>query len=822
MLVTFLEHSRPLVKTFSASGSNNYPNVKNFTSHVEDVSNPTELFNAIKSHGAQGHCLLKGPLLEPLQGSSRAGKHNKTASNALLVLDLDGLEVPDLTIGAPITSDDLKNYCETVIEQMPEAFHGVSYIAQASASLGMKGNQLSAHLFFVLEQPMMPASQKDLLSILNFKVPLFEQSLSLQNNGKALHYPLDPTMAQNSRIIYIAPPRFKDNIPNPCESRTTLVQKENAVLNAASLLSLMTPAQINSAAEDKVKQLRKVQGLPTDKAKYTNFNTDAGPVRLLANPDAMRLQLSYINGDFAYFNINGGDSNAYFTKIEDPSLIWNFKDEPVFRFQEADPETFQWFLDTHAQIPEDSNATDTAFVFRDFHSGKHWNGIYDAQTKEILKISEAHKGDLEDFLAQHRQVMPPVIPTYDYEFNPKTLIGFDGENGIVNKFTATKYMRHPKELACLTKPGYGNGDILRDFCPHLYCILEHVMNYSRDEILHFINWICYLMRYRDKTQTAWVMSGTPGTGKDSLFKYGIIPLIGVQNTELLGTKDLKSEFRGWATETLLAVGGEFSMKNYSRVEQDAFISWLKASITDDYTVARHMRQDPKSEVNYLNFVFLSNQFDVIKIEPGDRRFNVSPRQEVPIKDVYPNIYEDHIVKIEDELFTFMEFINSYSVDVDAARMVLDNDTKRSMYVTTETSLEAFARAMRSGSIMYFVQNVLEADAITPFDATTLSPAKEVVKQWLERARDGQKIVLLNEVVTIYNAVFGKAEKQAKLSSLLSHHGFPAPTRRQLGNRRAAAYEINWDINGLDINALISEQLTPADQQPIFGQLESVS
>jgi hypothetical protein len=160
---------------------------------------------------------------------------------------------------------------------------------------------------------------------------------------------------------------------------------------------------------------------------------------------------------------------------------------------------------------------------------------------------------------------------------------------------------------------------------------------------------------------------------------------------------------------------------------------------------------------------------------------------------------------------FIEFINAYQVDHDASKIALENDAKRQMYATTETSIEEFARSLRAGSLAYFVQNVIEIDPINPFDSTMLNPAKQIVKVWMQDLTEKTSAVHVNDVATVYNAIFGQQIRPAKLTALLSHHGIAAPNPRiQAHGKRKAGWEIPFKLNGYDINELIADHFTPVD------------
>ena len=84
----------------------------------------------------------------------------------------------------------------------------MSYIAQASASLGIKKDQVSLHLFFLLDMPVHPKTLKDYIRVINYECNFLAEQITLSANGQSLSYILDPSVADNSKLIYLAPPKF--------------------------------------------------------------------------------------------------------------------------------------------------------------------------------------------------------------------------------------------------------------------------------------------------------------------------------------------------------------------------------------------------------------------------------------------------------------------------------------------------------------------------------------------------------------------------------------------------------------------------------------
>ena len=141
MEIVFLQAKKKLVKEISKSSTTPYPLVKKFTSHHFDYKKTQkgleDFYEGLQTAAAAGMCLHKGLLLRELQDEPRALVADRNAPTELLVIDVDGLQMPaqDLT--------DVRTLAEKFVLHMPEEFQNVSYIAQASASLGLKEDKVS-------------------------------------------------------------------------------------------------------------------------------------------------------------------------------------------------------------------------------------------------------------------------------------------------------------------------------------------------------------------------------------------------------------------------------------------------------------------------------------------------------------------------------------------------------------------------------------------------------------------------------------------------------------------------------------------------------
>jgi hypothetical protein len=312
MRIYFLEASTPLTKRYTLSNGiltkTPYPFVWEFTSHPEDVGNLQQLEAQLKTHAAKGHCLLKGQLAKPLVKESRAGSTTTGDSTEFIVLDLDGLEV-----------NTLQEFLDAI------GLGEVSYVVQWSASYGIENKRLRAHVFMLLDNPATAPLIKQWLIQKNHETPMLHTAMQLTKTGNSISWPLDISACQNDKLIYIAPPVLK-GLPDPMgkNPRIAYVKRKHATV---TLGRVSTTEANRDLTTKRINQLRESAGLPKRKITYKMHGT----TEVMAKPDACTITDQKTERGFVYFNLNGGDSWAYYHPENNPDYIYSFKGEPADR-----------------------------------------------------------------------------------------------------------------------------------------------------------------------------------------------------------------------------------------------------------------------------------------------------------------------------------------------------------------------------------------------------------------------------------------------------------------------------------------------------------
>lgn len=816
MLEAHLQDGAPMTKTYAPTGATAYPMARLFTSHTYEIDPGTQgldrLAELLQQGSDKGWAMLRGNLTEKLVRESRKGKA-KDENTHLLVLDLDGVQLPEYdsvhALPTPFTAFSLMSLAENAVNKLPEPLCSSSYIVQASASMGMKGNKLSMHLFFLMPTAVSPRTLKDYLIHLNFECLVYEQQLRLTASGVALGYPVDPTMAEKSRIIYIAAPKFvgvADPFANP-KDRIVKVTKANELLNLAPVLANLNTAKLAREVDSKLKDLRRINGLSPKKQKFSSIRHLGEVIDVVNNPDKMTLHVVADEGQYVRMNVNNGDSNAYYVDKRNPNIVWNFKGEAPFLLSAADPEMHTTMRSESKEFLKDrSLIEDIPFAFRDMESDTLYAGLMDPQTRKASRIHKITNTNLEGFFADFGHAVPEIIPQVDYRFDPTLPEELDLEGRFVNRWICAPLLSSPITL----EPQFQNTKYglaaftLETLCPTIHKIMWSVCGNGEAEYEHFINWLAYVVQKRRKTLTTWIFHGVEGTGKGLLFNQVLTPILGRQYCERKTLQNLADGFNSWIEGSLLVMVDEFRIGDARNVGEMEDL--IKGLITEEHTTVRGMRQDQRQIRSFTNYIFTSNNHDAMRISENDRRWNVCPPQETKLAARYPELFVDDTTAIEliqSELETFAQFLRTYDLDERAAHTCLETAAKTSMREVARTTVEDFCYNIRKGNLDYLTP-ILSMSGITPDEIELMIPAQRELKlllQEIHASKDHRIAVGASALRAIYMAFQGGQISQQKFGKMMAHHGLSATVMKKNGEM-FRGYHIKWHVKDDDLSDLL--------------------
>jgi hypothetical protein len=740
MHVVFLEASTPLTKTFARAADGTvkktpYPFVWEFTSHETEPKDLTALHALMLKHSALNHCMLKGTIARPLVKESRAGSTDSNALTEYVVLDLDGL--PDKFEDTAVTLDSFLKAL---------GLDQVSHIVQWSASYGIENKALRAHVLFQLDKPVAAPLLKQWLIQFNHDIPMLAAALGLTKTGNSISWALDISACQNDKLIYIAPPVLK-GIKDPMpKGRISLVKKKHDKLALVSLIN--STAKNRELTNKQIERLRDLAGLPKRKTTYKMH----GSVEVMVKPDSCTITEMKQERGFVYFNLNGGDSWAYYHPESNPDYIFNFKGEPAYLTKELLPD--YWNELTQAGARANSNGQ-TFLAFCDRATGAYWRGTFDAPTDTLDLYVAKNETQVRHFAKQHGLPLGDFIPEWDLVFDPHDSVRVDFGNRVVNQFQLSQYMKaQARQIKACPKT------ILK--------IIEHVLGNDQAITDHFINWLACILQFRDRTKTAWVWHGVPGTGKGVMFQHVLRPLFGKLHTSAQNMQTLSEQYNHWMQQSLLVFVDEVQTK--ALINEEGVVARLKNYITEETVPLRVMHQGAHDMRNYCNFILASNMSAVVTIEKGDRRFNVAGYQKNKLI-----ITKKEIEQIEKELQSFHDYLLYYPADMDRAGSILDTADRATMIDISESSVDTVGNAILEGTFGFLMEQLPNSTTnvnsnVQRFNET--EDYKAVLQALLQRTdrNNGACNIARDELRVIFGYVVGGMPTTPnKFTSLLKHH-----------------------------------------------------
>lgn len=832
MQVTFLESSNGLrlSKSFLSSGVQSYPHVKDVVSHEYSIDSNkeglTSFLELIRQHGEQGHCLLKGNLKEKLNKQSRKGKTDRTAYTELLVLDLDGVSLPSgLGRKTGLTAEKLELLSEQLISQLPIAFRDISYIVQASSSFGMKEDKISLHMFFLLTVPLPPKTLKLWLQHTNYTTPLFKDQIKLSANGQSLKCPLDISLADNSKLIFIAPPYFENNQENPFVNngeRVVEIRRTQASIDLATQMYNISPEVTYELGQSIKNDLRSAAGLKKKAAKTQTLTINQSTKEVLVNPDRMAITVVDTESTpYIRCNINNGDSAAYYFNLERPTYMYNFKDEPIFEIEKADPDFYKSIFDLFSTELNKVSKGTYPLVLRDYYTNIYYNGIFDPelnQFSERFPLIPTTKTSIASFMLSHARAAPDYVPDATVIFDPTSnspQINMSKIPYHVNIFQRTPYMLNPTNPKQPLEFGYAKNLML--ICPAIYKLIDHILGNGEEELERFINWLAYIFQTRKKTSTSWVLSGVQGTGKGLFHRTVIKPLFGEEQAQMRTLEALEEQFNLYMRDALFLMVDEFHMGS-ARHGIGKIADKLKNWITEETVSIRAMHSNSMQMKNFTNFMFFTNRHDAMKIDPGDRRYNIAPRQEVKILDKYPEL-PDQLNNMKEELFIFAGILNTFKYEEQFIRVPIDNTAKEQMRIVSMSMFEEFCQAIKEGNLESFI-DVLDINTTSIINAGEIQLAQRHVKSWIAAAKkSGFSFVPIEHLRIVFHI---QTERQPRLSAKefskeLSQYGVNKTRGRPHKSRAVRGVKIEWKIKVSELDDMINTYLEDEDMVLLHGE-----
>lgn len=690
MELTFLSGPIALTKTISYNDrtqeyhTTSYPLVQKVTSFVEHVTTIDDFTAALTEHANKGHVVLKGGLTHPLNKESRAGMADAKGPHSWIVFDFDKVDCSPTVEGA----------VEAITKYLPPACHDVDCLIQLSASCyRLDATKLSCHIFMLLDKPQTTKTLTEWITWINFNSPLAKE-LALTDSCMALHFPLDRSVCTPSRLIYIAPPRVFGFVPAVTHDSAFVINDGTRRTVTVPTIEPITAGQLS----EKIAVLRTAASLPAREYRTRQVNG----IDVMVDAETCVVHDIKPSGEgYIRFNLNGGNSLAYYINLKDPNLIGNHKGEPFLVTESVAPDLYKALIKTAKHVPAKAMAPCTieplAFYATN-HGSQLYVGTYD-RGNDMLRIDTTNKDAAYSWLASFGIPLKPNFPHYDLVHDMKSSLRFEDGYPVINLYRQTELM---KSYANVSRTRAVNGQLtehLKGVAPVTWRVLDSVLGNDTVAMTYFLNWLAAIFQRRDRTNTAWVLSGVEGTGKGFVTNYLCRHLFGDTSVTQQLYEHVNAQFNAYLEGKLIVSLNEAAMSK--SIDVANVMSKLRDWITEPKVVIRGMHKDGREAVNAANFIVCSNsKTRSVVIESHDRRFNFGEYQEQRLH-VTPN--ELATVTEGLEMEAFAKLLGEVIVDDQRLNNPYAGETKVRVYEATHNLLDRIARALDEGDVEYFLE-----------------------------------------------------------------------------------------------------------------------
>jgi hypothetical protein len=754
-LLTTLLAERLLTKTFYKDGrAEPYPLIRDFSSLTVQYESIEDMLEIIVATAEAGGCLLKGHLTKQLVSESRAGLGDTNANTDWLVLDYD--------------SDGGFESISDLLEEIDPALNEVDYIFQHSASSGINGESgIRGHIFFMLETPVAPSVLKQWVRKVNLISTRFRDRVKLSRNAMALCFALDPTVNQNDKLIYVAPPVLI-GLDDPVGQRFSLHKQANRYYKFTASIS----AEYNRAREiELLNHLQDQMGIQKRTPKYSSV----GDLEILSNPGECTVTGVKKSDVYTRINLNGGDSWAYWHYTDNPEILYNYKGEPATYLKDVAPTYYQ-----QLQLAEERK-TIRPFVFRDINRDLYYNAEYDETNGHVVMCQAvSRRQTLADFMIQRGSPAPKVIPDWEMKFDPTDPMTVDFQNKRLNTFAPTRYMRMQVDMS--------NVPTESDF-PTIAKVVKHIC-VTPDVYIHFMKWIAHILQFRTKTQTAWLFSGIEGTGKGVMFSKILRPIIGERYSQLINQDNLEDQFNGYVETSILLFVDEGDIEGSKAAEK--VMGKLRTTITEATLPIRNMRQNMIEVPNFTNVIVATNRSMAVKLQESDRRWNIAPRQHTKIELSYEEIFTD----IPRELEAFTKYLLALQIEATDSIKLIETESREALLELSRTVADEFFGAIKAGNLDFLAERLQET---VPVPENGYIAFAAVVQKWMQNAVDQVETEApVDDLVTVYKYISGNGDITSKrFGHLSSRHELRAKQKRIRGIQRRV-FSLKFEDRGYAI------------------------
>jgi len=278
------------------------------------------------------------------------------------------------------------------------------------------------------------------------------------------------------------------------------------------------------------------------------------------------------------------------------------------------------------------------------------------------------------------------LPRLQAGYNPKEEPGMDIKNKKYNFYEKSDLLNSVNGA----KFQHINLDYLKNKTPYIWKILLNLFE-DEDTLEHFLNWLKGVLD-GNKPYTCWVITATPGSGKNLLYERVLMRLF--KQSLIMNSSRMTDKFNLLLANLQLLGVDEVFIKN--DLKGNMFrLNFLKNLTGSHETIIEPKGVNSFTVPSYMGIMMFSNNILSFPIEMKDRRFNViqNPNSVELIDE--PWWPQDGIEPfIEAELENFAIYMVSRDFNKTKFDSTIENFAKQNIQENTEEDVATFVRMLK--------------------------------------------------------------------------------------------------------------------------------
>lgn len=414
-------------------------------------------------------------------------------------------------------------------------------------------------------------------------------------------------------------------------------------------------------------------------------------------------------------------------------------------------------------------------VFRNKLTDQWWEISFSHYKGETTFYPLAKESSIRHTFWNHAKIDPPdirTLPQCEMFLDFANPVEMDLKNGFINKYWRNTLMKTADELAKEIQ-------LAPPVPKHIYLLLKHICGDDEEMCERFIDWLAYIYQYRRKTYVAWIFQGTQGIGKDFFYNHIIRAIFGESYCAAIDQERLKSQFNAIIEDNVFLELNEVQT-DFSSDNANLIAARIKMLITDERPEVERKNVDIRHGRNNVNVMGFSNKYNGVRVEGGDRRFNICPRQECKLENVSwlpekgnPKSFEPII---EAELLQFALHLAKRPISETVALKTYMNDAKRRLQHITRPFTEQFFEYVHLGNIdwAWLEERTSDINTASIVQRKLAMPDDSIDKRYITR---GELKDLFSDIVLNGNKI-----SMMKFDRILDEHNFRTE-RLSIGGER---------------------------------------